>query len=122
MGDQDVQFRHRWRTLIRCVMTRTPWRRCRSASGFPRVILLMVFDRPPKEGGQVPGFNYFERDRTPASSVDGCLERKDLNLDHVVPSGIGAVRPPGKHRVFLHCISGRPTGCRWKLERLIRVN
>jgi len=51
----------------------------------PRVILLMVFDRLPKKEVKFTRHNIFERDKNTCQYCSRTLDRKDLNLDHVVP-------------------------------------
>jgi len=51
----------------------------------PRVILLMVFDRLPKKEVKFTRHNIFERDKNMCQFCGRTLDRKDLNLDHVVP-------------------------------------
>src|SRR5687767_7048778 len=55
----------------------------------PRVILLMVFDRLPKKEVKFTRHNIFERDRNTCQYCGKIYERKDLNLDHVVPRDRG---------------------------------
>src|SRR5256714_8854416 len=51
----------------------------------PRVILLVLFDRLPKKEVKFTRHNIFERDRNTCQYCGQEYERKDLNLDHVVP-------------------------------------
>ena len=51
----------------------------------PRVILLMVFDRLPKKEVKFTRHNIFERDKNTCQYCSRTLDRKDLNLYHVVP-------------------------------------
>lgn len=51
----------------------------------PRVILLMVFDRLPKKEVKFTRHNIFERDKNTCQYCGKTLDRKDLNLDHVIP-------------------------------------
>ena len=55
----------------------------------PRVILLMGFDRFPKKEVKFTRHNIFERDRNTCQYCGKTLDRKDLNLDHVIPRDRG---------------------------------
>src|SRR2546429_5497578 len=66
----------------------------------PRVILLVLFDRLPKKEVKVTRHNIFERDRNTCQYCGQVLERKDLNLDHVIPRDYGGRPPRGKNVFF----------------------
>ncbi len=51
----------------------------------PQVILLVMFDRFPKKEVKFTRHNIFERDKNTCQYCGAVFERKDLNLDHVVP-------------------------------------
>ncbi len=51
----------------------------------PRVILLVVFDRLPKKEVKFTRHNIFERDKNTCQYCGRAFDRKDLNLDHVIP-------------------------------------
>ena len=55
----------------------------------PRVILLVLFDRLPKKEVKFTRHNIFERDRNICQYCGKVFERKDLNLDHVIPRDRG---------------------------------
>jgi 5-methylcytosine-specific restriction endonuclease McrA len=55
----------------------------------PRVILLVMFDRLPKKEVKFTRHNIFERDRNTCQYCGRVFERKDLNLDHVIPRDRG---------------------------------
>ena len=57
----------------------------------PRVILLLLFDRLPKKEVKFTRHNIFERDRNTCQYCGSVLERKDLNLDHVIPKHRGGL-------------------------------
>src|SRR5579871_6199787 len=59
----------------------------------PKVILLLFFDRMPKKEVKFTRHNIFERDHNTCQYCGYKFDRKDLNLDHVVPRIAGA-----KHR------------------------
>jgi 5-methylcytosine-specific restriction endonuclease McrA len=68
----------------------------------PRVILLVMFDRLPKKEVKFTRHNIFERDRNICQYCGGVLERKDLNLDHVVPRDRGG--PTTWENIVCSCI------------------
>ena len=68
----------------------------------PRVILLMVFDRLPKKEVKFTRHNIFERDRNTCQYCNRTLERRDLNLDHVVPRDRGG--PTTWENIVCSCI------------------
>jgi len=51
----------------------------------PKVILLLVFDRLPKKEVKFTRQNVFERDNHTCQYCRKKFDRKELNLDHVVP-------------------------------------
>lgn len=51
----------------------------------PRVIVLLLFDRLPKKEVKFTRHNIFERDKNTCQYCGGVFDRKDLNLDHVLP-------------------------------------
>ena len=55
----------------------------------PRVIVLMLFDRMPKKEVKFTRHNIFERDKNTCQYCGKVFERRDLNLDHVVPRDKG---------------------------------
>jgi len=55
----------------------------------PKVILLLFFDRLPKKEVKFTRHNIFERDKNTCQYCGRVFERKDLNLDHVVPRDRG---------------------------------
>ena len=68
----------------------------------PRVILLMIFDRMPKKEVKFTRHNIFERDRNTCQYCGGGFERKDLNLDHVIPRDRGG--PTTWENIVCSCI------------------
>jgi 5-methylcytosine-specific restriction endonuclease McrA len=68
----------------------------------PRVILLLVFDRLPKKEVKFTRHNIFERDRNTCQYCGKTLDRKDLNLDHVVPRDRGG--PTTWENIVCSCI------------------
>jgi 5-methylcytosine-specific restriction endonuclease McrA len=55
----------------------------------PRVIVLMFFDRVPRKEVKFTRHNIFQRDHNTCQYCGKVFERRDLNLDHVVPRDKG---------------------------------
>jgi 5-methylcytosine-specific restriction endonuclease McrA len=68
----------------------------------PRVILLMIFDRVPKKEVKFTRHNIFERDRNTCQYCGLVFDRKDLNLDHVIPRDRGG--PTTWENIVCSCI------------------
>jgi 5-methylcytosine-specific restriction endonuclease McrA len=68
----------------------------------PRVILLALFDRLPKKEVKFTRHNIFERDRNTCQYCGHIFERKDLNLDHVIPRDRGG--PTSWENIVCSCI------------------
>ena len=68
----------------------------------PRVILLEVFDRLPKKEVKFTRHNIFERDSNTCQYCGGVFDRRDLNLDHVVPRDRGG--PTQWDNIVCSCI------------------
>jgi 5-methylcytosine-specific restriction endonuclease McrA len=68
----------------------------------PRVILLVIFDRLPKKEVKFTRHNIFERDRNTCQYCGQECERKDLNLDHVIPRDRGG--PTTWENIVCSCI------------------
>ena len=68
----------------------------------PRVILLVMFDRMPKKEVKFTRHNIFERDRNTCQYCGHIFERKDLNLDHVIPRDRGG--PTSWENIVCSCI------------------
>lgn len=68
----------------------------------PRVILLLFFDRLPKKEVKFTRHNIFERDKNTCQYCGRTLDRKDLNLDHVVPRDRGG--PTSWENIVCSCI------------------
>ena len=68
----------------------------------PRVILLAVFDRLPKKEVKFTRHNIFERDRNTCQYCGGVFDRKDLNLDHVIPRDRGG--PTTWENIVCSCV------------------
>jgi 5-methylcytosine-specific restriction endonuclease McrA len=70
--------------------------------GIPRVILLLAFDRLPKKEVKFTRHNIFERDKNTCQYCSRVLDRKDLNLDHVIPRDRGG--PTTWENIVCSCI------------------
>ena len=68
----------------------------------PRVILLLIFDRMPKKEVKFTRHNIFERDRNTCQYCGDMFDRKDLNLDHVIPRDRGG--PTTWENIVCSCI------------------
>jgi 5-methylcytosine-specific restriction endonuclease McrA len=68
----------------------------------PRVILLLGFDRFPKKEVKFTRHNLFERDRNTCQYCGTVFDRRDLNLDHVVPRDRGG--PTTWENIVCSCI------------------
>ena len=68
----------------------------------PRVILLLVFDRLPKKEVKFTRHNIFERDKNTCQYCGRVFDRKDLNLDHVIPRDRGG--PTTWENIVCSCI------------------
>ena len=68
----------------------------------PRVILLLGFDRFPKKEVKFTRHNIFERDRNTCQYCGKVFDRRDLNLDHVVPRDRGG--PTTWENIVCSCI------------------
>jgi 5-methylcytosine-specific restriction endonuclease McrA len=68
----------------------------------PRVILLVIFDRLPKKEVKFTRHNIFERDQNTCQYCGKVFDRKDLNLDHVMPRDRGG--PTTWENIVCSCI------------------
>ncbi|MCC6233150.1 MAG: HNH endonuclease, partial [Verrucomicrobiales bacterium] len=68
----------------------------------PRVILLLVFDQLPAKEVKFTRHNIFERDKNTCQYCGRIFERRDLNLDHVVPRDRGG--PTTWENIVCSCI------------------
>ena len=68
----------------------------------PRIILLGFFDRIPKKEVKFTRANVFERDQYVCQYCGNHFERKDLNIDHVIPRHQGG--PTTWDNVVCSCI------------------
>jgi 5-methylcytosine-specific restriction endonuclease McrA len=55
----------------------------------PNVIVLLLFDRMPHKEVKFTRHNIFERDKNTCQYCGKVFERRDLNLDHVIPRDKG---------------------------------
>lgn len=68
----------------------------------PRVIQLILFDRMPKKEVKFTRFNIFERDKNTCQYCGAVFDRKDLNLDHILPRDRGG--PTTWENIVCSCI------------------
>ncbi|MBI5799443.1 MAG: HNH endonuclease [Verrucomicrobia bacterium] len=68
----------------------------------PRVIMLAVFDRLPRKEVKFTRHNIFERDKNTCQYCGQTLDRKDLNLDHVIPRDRGG--PTTWENIVCSCV------------------
>ncbi len=68
----------------------------------PRVILLIVYDHVPKKEVKFTRHNIFERDQNTCQYCGRTCDRKDLNLDHVIPRDRGG--PTTWENIVCSCI------------------
>lgn len=68
----------------------------------PRVIMLLVFDHLPRKEVKFTRHNIFERDKNTCQYCGRHFERKDLNLDHVIPRDRGG--PTTWENIVCSCI------------------
>ena len=68
----------------------------------PRVILLLAYDRLPKKEVKFTRHNIFERDKNTCQYCGDVCDRKDLNLDHVIPRDRGG--PTTWENIVCSCI------------------
>src|ERR1700678_3468154 len=68
----------------------------------PKVILLLFFDRMPKKEVKFTRHNIFERDNNTCQYCGQTFDRKDLNLDHVIPRDRGG--PTTWENIVCSCI------------------
>ena len=68
----------------------------------PRVILLVVFDRLPKKEVKFTRHNIFERDKNTCQYCGQVFDRRDLNLDHVIPRDRGG--PTTWENIVCSCV------------------
>jgi len=68
----------------------------------PRVILLLAFDRVPRQEVKFTRHNIFERDKNTCQYCGRIFERRDLNLDHVIPRDRGG--PTTWENIVCSCV------------------
>ncbi|MEI7731339.1 MAG: HNH endonuclease [Verrucomicrobiota bacterium] len=102
-GDFQTYNFHAWRDLSQ----QRPHPESVSTVSFkiriPRVILLLMFDSLPKKEVKFTRHNIFERDKNTCQYCGNVFERKDLNLDHVIPRDRGG--PTTWENIVCSCVS-----------------
>ncbi|MGC8744482.1 MAG: HNH endonuclease [Verrucomicrobiia bacterium] len=68
----------------------------------PRVIMLLFFDKLPKKEVKFTRHNIFERDKNTCQYCGRVFDRKELNLDHVIPKDRGG--PTTWENIVCSCI------------------
>jgi len=68
----------------------------------PRVILVLFFDRVPKKEVKFTRQNIFDRDQDTCQYCGRHCDRKDLNLDHVIPRDRGG--PTSWENIVCSCV------------------
>lgn len=72
----DFSSRHHGDDVVRTISIRIR---------IPRIILLLFFDRLPNKDVKLTRQNIFARDRNTCQYCGRRFDRKDLNIDHVIP-------------------------------------
>ena len=80
---------HRWQELSQDYEGEDAVRTISFRIRIPRVIVLMLFDRIPKKEVKLTRQNIFERDSYTCQYCGELKDRRDLNLDHVIPRDHG---------------------------------
>lgn len=106
LGDDDGEFQtygfREWRDFSQ----REPHPESITTVSFkvrvPRVIMLLVFEHLPRKEVKFTRHNIFERDKNTCQYCGRHLDRKDLNLDHVIPRDRGG--PTTWENIVCSCI------------------
>jgi 5-methylcytosine-specific restriction endonuclease McrA len=98
---QTLNF-HEWRDLSRDYSGNDAVQTISFRVRIPKVILLMVFDRMPVKDVKFTRHNVFERDQNTCQYCGNKFERRDLNLDHVIPRDRGG--PTTWDNIVCSCI------------------
>jgi 5-methylcytosine-specific restriction endonuclease McrA len=106
LGTGEGEFQtfsfHEWRDLSRAAPHPESVHAVSFRIRVPRVILLLFFDRLPKQEVKFTRHNIFERDRCTCQYCGRVFDRKDLNLDHVIPRDRGG--PTTWENIVCSCI------------------
>lgn len=106
LGDQDGNFASfnfgEWQNLSDREPHPESIRTVSMKIRIPRVIVLAVFDKLPRKEVKFTRHNVFERDRNTCQYCGKKFDRKDLNLDHVVPRDRGG--PTSWENIVCSCI------------------
>ena len=84
----------------------------------PSVIVLLLFDRMPRKEVKFTRHNIYERDKNTCQYCDKVFDRKDLNLDHVIPREV--VRPGDRVRGYLFDVRPEKRGPQLFVSRTAR--
>ena len=106
LNDTDGSFRTfsfvQWRDLSENASQEESVRAISFRIRVPRIILLLAYDRLPKKEVKVTRHNIFERDKNKCQYCGEVFDRKDLNLDHVIPRDRGG--PTTWENIVCSCI------------------
>ena len=106
LGDQDGNFSTfnfgQWQDLSERQPHPESIRTISMKIRVPRVIVLAVFDKLPRKDVKFTRHNVFERDRNTCQYCGKKFDRKDLNLDHVLPRDRGG--PTSWENIVCSCI------------------
>lgn len=98
-------------TVVRSISLRIP---------IPRIILLLFFDRLPDKEVKFTRHNVFARDKNTCQYCGKKFDRRDLNIDHVVPRQRGGLTQ--WTNVVCSCVDcNRRKGCRTPEEAGLRL-
>ena len=106
LGDQDGSFQtygfKEWQDLSRLAPHEPCIRTVTFRIRVPRVILLLFFDRLPRKEVKFTRHNIFERDKNTCQYCGRACDRRELNLDHVLPRDRGG--PTSWENIVCSCI------------------
>ena len=106
MNEADGSFRTfsfvQWRDISEQAPTEESVHAISFRIRVPRIILLLAYDRLPKKEVKFTRHNIFERDKNKCQYCGEVFDRKDLNLDHVIPRDRGG--PTTWENIVCSCI------------------
>ena len=106
LGDQDGEFQSfsfdQWADFSEREPHDDQLRTVSMKIRVPRVIVLSLFDKLPRKDVKFTRHNIFERDKNTCQYCGKVFDRRDLNLDHVVPRDRGG--PTSWENIVCSCI------------------
>ena len=106
LNDEDGSFRtfnfQEWRNLSDGASREESVHTIAFRIRVPRIILLLIYDRLPKKEVKFTRHNIFERDKNTCQYCGRVFDRKDLNLDHVIPRDRGG--PTTWENIVCSCV------------------